>query len=102
MSKKWPTFPKNIEKDAIAKLKENYHTHLKGILPSVDYLRYIERTLKEIYGEGIVSTENIQELHKDSTSAIMIATFMSAMTNTFRAGRSSAMRKGSTPPVNTR
>ena len=63
---------KQVEKDAIAKLKENYHTHLKGILPSVDYLRYIERTLKEIYGEGIVSTENIQELHKDSTSAIMI------------------------------
>ena len=63
---------KQVEKDAIAKLKENYHTHLKGILPSVDYLRYIERTLKEIYGAGIVSTENIQELHKDSTSAIMI------------------------------
>ena len=63
---------KQIEKDAISKLKENYHTHLKGILPSVDYLRYIERTLKEIYGAGIVSTENIQELHKDSTSAIMI------------------------------
>ncbi len=37
---------KNIEKDAIAKLKENYHTNLKGILPSIDYLRYIERTLK--------------------------------------------------------
>ena len=63
---------KQIEKDAISKLKENYHTHLKGILPSVDYLRYIERTLKEIYGAGIVSTENIQKLHKDSTSAIMI------------------------------
>ena len=43
---------KNIEKDAIAKLKENYHTNLKGILPSIDYLRYIERTLKEIYQAG--------------------------------------------------
>ena len=53
---------KNIEKDAIAKLKENYHTNLKGILPSIDYLRYIERTLKEIYQAGIVSTENIQQL----------------------------------------
>ncbi len=48
---------KDIEKDAIAKLKENYHTNLKGILPSIDYLRYIERTLKEIYQAGIVSTE---------------------------------------------
>lgn len=63
---------KNIEKDAIAKLKENYHTNLKGILPSIDYLRYIERTLKEIYQAGIVSTENIQLLHKDSTLSVMV------------------------------
>lgn len=63
---------KKIEKEAIAKLKENYQTNLKGILPSVDYLRYIERTLKEIYQAGIVSTENMQQLHKDSTSAIMV------------------------------
>mgnify|MGYP007049175997 CR=1 FL=1 len=63
---------KKIEKDAIAKLKENYHTNLKGILPSIDYLRYIERTLKEIYQAGIVSTENIQQLQKDSTSSIMV------------------------------
>ena len=63
---------KDIEKNAIAKLKENYHTNLKGILPSIDYLRYIERTLKEIYQAGIVSTENIQLLHKDSTSSVMV------------------------------
>ena len=29
---------KKVEKEAIAKLKENYHTNLKGILPSTDYL----------------------------------------------------------------
>lgn len=63
---------KKMEKEAIAKLKENYQTNLKGILPSVDYLRYIERTLKGIYQAGIVSTENMQQLHKDSTSAIMV------------------------------
>ena len=63
---------KDIEKNAIAKLKENYHTNLKGILPSIDYLRYIERTLKEIYQAGIVSTENIQQLQKDSTSSVMV------------------------------
>lgn len=43
---------KQVEKDAIAKLKENYHTHLKGILPSVDYLRYIERTIKRNIRSG--------------------------------------------------
>ena len=63
---------KDIEKNAIAKLKENYHTNLKGILPSIDYLRYIERTLKEIYQAGIVSTEDIQQLQKDSTSSVMM------------------------------
>ena len=63
---------KKVEKEAVAKLKENYHTNLKGILPSTDYLRYIERTLKEIYQAGIVSTEAIQQLYKDSTSAIMV------------------------------
>lgn len=63
---------KDVEKEAIAKLKQNYQTNLKGILPSIDYLRYIERTLKGIYQAGIVSTENIQQLHKDSTSAIMV------------------------------
>ena len=63
---------KKIEKDAIARLKESYQTNLKGILPSIDYLRYIERTLKTIYQAGIVSTENIGQLQKDSTSAIMV------------------------------
>ncbi|MDD3040224.1 HDIG domain-containing metalloprotein [Bacteroides sp.] len=63
---------KAIEKDALSKLKENYHANLKGILPSTDYLRYIERMLKEIYQSGIVSTENMDELLKDSTASIMV------------------------------
>lgn len=63
---------KKVEKEAIAKIKESYHTTQKGILPSIDYLRYIERTLKEIYAAGIVSTEDIRKLQKDSTFSIMI------------------------------
>ena len=67
------TFRKNFSGyGTFEELKENYHTNLKGILPSIDYLRYIERTLKEIYQAGIVSTENIQQLHKDSTSSVMV------------------------------
>lgn len=62
---------KDVEKDALIKLKENYQNHLKGILPSYDYIRYIERTLKDIYAAGIVSTEDAQKLDKDSTTAIM-------------------------------
>lgn len=63
---------KSIEKAALTKLKENYHSNLKGILPSTDYLRYIERILKEIYSAGIVSTEEIKNLQKDSTLSIMV------------------------------
>ena len=37
---------KQVEKDAIAKLKENYHTHLKGILPvSYTHLDVYKRQL---------------------------------------------------------
>ncbi len=61
---------KNIEANALNKLKEDYHTHLKGILPSTDYIRYIERTLKDIYASGILSTEDAQDLNKDSAGYI--------------------------------
>lgn len=63
---------KDVEKEALTRLKEDYHSNLKGILPSADYLRHIERTLKAIYETGIVSSEDIQKLHKDSTTSIMI------------------------------
>lgn len=63
---------KDIEKETLTKLKENYHSNLKTILPSADYLRYLEKILKEIYKVGIVSTEEIGNLHKDSVSSIMV------------------------------
>lgn len=63
-------FDKKIEKEALTKLREDYNNHLKGILPSTDYIRHIERTLKEIYASGIISTENAQELDRDSTTYI--------------------------------
>ncbi len=63
---------KKTEEKAIARLKADYQGELRAILPSINYLKYIERTLIEIYKSGIVSTDNIQQLHKDSTSYIMI------------------------------
>ncbi len=64
---------KNIEKDAIAKLKENYHTNLKGILPSIDYLRYIERTLKKKSIRQASFRQRIYScFNKDSTSSVMV------------------------------
>lgn len=66
------TLQKEKEKHALAKLKENYQGALKKVLPSADYVRHIERTLKDIYNAGIVSTEDIRKLKKDSTQSIMV------------------------------
>ncbi len=63
---------KTMEKDVIKKLRADYQTNLKGILPSTDYIRYLERKLSEVYRAGILSTENLTKLHKDSSTAIMV------------------------------
>ena len=63
---------KSIEKSVLAKLKADYQTHLRGLLPSTDYVRFLERKLSEVYRAGIVSTEELNQLHKDSTTAIMV------------------------------
>lgn len=63
---------RKVEKEALGKLKEDYHANLKGILPSTDYIRYIEKGLKEIYKAGVVSTEDMDQLNKDSTSSLMV------------------------------
>lgn len=63
---------KSVEKTALNKLKADYQSHLKGIVPSSDYMRFLERKLSEVYRSGIVSTEGLVKLYKDSTTAIMI------------------------------
>lgn len=60
------------EKSALSRFRENCQNQLKGVLPSADYIRHIERSLKEIYKAGIVSTEDIRKLQKDSTQSIMV------------------------------
>lgn len=63
---------KKVEKEALSKLREDYHANLKGILPSTDYIRYIEKGLKDIYKAGVVSTEDMHQLDKDSTASILV------------------------------
>ncbi len=63
---------KEVEKEVLAKLKTDYQSHLRELLPSTDYVRFLERTLSEIYRAGIVSTEELDKLHKDSISSIMV------------------------------
>ena len=61
-----------VEKESIAKLRANYNSSLREILPSTDYIRYIERTLREIYLSGVVSVEELSRLHQDSTAVIRV------------------------------
>lgn len=63
---------KNIEKSVISKLKADYQSHLREIVPSLDYMRFLEKKLAEVYRSGILSTESLNQLRKDSTTAIMI------------------------------
>ena len=52
----------NIGKFEINKLRENYNKDLRKTLPSVEYMKYIEKALKKIYETGIVSNEEMNRL----------------------------------------
>lgn len=60
------------EKEALDNLRKNYTTTFKKILPSSDYLQYIERTLRYIYERGVVSNTDALMLEEDGTTAINI------------------------------
>jgi putative nucleotidyltransferase with HDIG domain len=66
------TLNNRVEKESIARLRNNYNASLHEILPSADYIRYIEQTLRDIYRSGIVSIEDLNRLSRDSTKSIMV------------------------------
>lgn len=63
---------KEIERDALKRLRDNYNSKLNRVFPSTDYVRYVERKLGDIYTSGIVSTESYNKLTKDSTLFIRV------------------------------
>ena len=63
---------KNVEKNMVQKLREDYNQHLKHSLPSSDYIRHIERTLKHIYDKGVLSVQDAQLLSEDSILNILL------------------------------
>ena len=63
---------KNVEKNMVQKLREDYNQHLKHSLPSSDYIRHIERTLKHIYEKGVLSVQDAQLLSEDSIQTILL------------------------------
>ncbi|KAA6336337.1 Cyclic-di-AMP phosphodiesterase PgpH, partial [termite gut metagenome] len=62
---------RNVEKEASDKIKENYET-LNSLFPSPKYILYVENRLKRVYEVGIVSTEDLERLQKDSVASIRI------------------------------
>ena len=66
------TVDKNVEKNMTAKLREDYNRNMRFTLPSPDYFRHIERTLKHIYEQGVLSAHDAQLLTEDSIQNIQI------------------------------
>ena len=63
---------KNIEKNMIAKLREDDNHSLRHSLPGTDYIRHIERMLKRIYEKGVLSSDDSRRLQEDSIRHILL------------------------------
>lgn len=63
---------KEAEKNVLAKLKEDYNKTLRHSLPDTDYVRYIERTLKALYEDGIIAGNDLKRMEEDSIIAIRL------------------------------
>lgn len=61
---------KNVEKEMIERLREDYNKTLRHSLPGTDYIRYIERMLKEMYRNGIIPGNDLTRMEEDSITAI--------------------------------
>lgn len=66
------TLNNEIEKEEINKLKNDYTHSLKKTIPSSDYLRHIEKVLKELYKAGIIAGDEKVQLQKNNTHSIMV------------------------------
>lgn len=63
---------KDVVKNTLDKLKEDYNKTLKHSLPGGDYIRHIERTLKSLYDNGIISGNDLTRLEKDTIGSILL------------------------------
>ena len=61
---------KNVEKEMIERLREDYNKTLRHSLPGTDYIRYMERMLKEMYRNGIIAGNDLTRMEEDSITAI--------------------------------
>lgn len=66
------TLDKNVEKNMLTKFRDDYNQTLKFFLPSSDYFRHINRTLKHIYEQGVLSANDAQLLSGDSIKHVQL------------------------------
>lgn len=62
----------NVENNELNKLKTDYNQNLRKTIPSTEYVRHIEKVLKELYKAGIVSGNEKGILQKGNMHAIMV------------------------------
>ena len=63
---------KEIGKNMQKKLREDYNKNLRQVLPVSSYIRYIERTLENIYNHGILNAEDAAFIVQDSIEKIQL------------------------------
>ena len=63
---------KEAEKNVLSKLREDYNKTLRHSLPGTDYVRYIDRTLKALYEDGIIAGNDLKRMEEDSIIAIRL------------------------------
>ena len=63
---------KEAEKNVLSKLREDYNKTLRHSLPGTDYVRYIERTLKALYEDGIIAGNDLKRMEEDRIIAIRL------------------------------
>lgn len=63
---------KEVGKNMQKRLKEDYNKNLRNVLPVANYIRYIERSLEDIYNHGIISAEDITLFNQDSVERIQL------------------------------
>ncbi|MGL5938104.1 MAG: HD family phosphohydrolase [Phocaeicola sp.] len=63
---------KDIERQNVEKLRKDYSTKLRKILPNTSYLNHIEQTINQLYNQGIISSSDLTMLETDSLESILI------------------------------
>ena len=62
-----------VNKNMQEKLDVDFQTKLKDVLPSTRYMQFISQTLKEVYDNGILASDELGRLRQDSINSIIIA-----------------------------